>query len=75
MNGKLLLGSLVQASRLTDELVRILNQLKPNFAEKAPQMEAQHSRTPAPNPFSLGTTKGQKKPLAGLSDFLRPSTA
>ena len=70
-NGKTLLGSVVQASRLTEELAKSLHQWKPNFAQKASQGGlGSDSAQPPPNPLDLGAMKCQTKPLTGLSDIL-----
>ena len=69
-HGKLFLGSVVQATRLDERLIRILNQLKPNFGQLTTNGTTQGTGNPPVNPFSLGTVKTQNKPVVGLSDIL-----
>ena len=70
-NGNMLLGTEVEASRLTNDLVKILTQLDPNFTKKGSQTEVkQGGRSQPPNPLSLDAAKGQTKSLTGLGDIL-----
>ena len=70
-NGKMFLGSVVQASRLTEESAKALSHWKPNFAKKTlPLDPGPASAHPLANPLDMGAAQSQTKPLSGLSDFI-----
>ena len=69
--GKMFLGSVVRASRLSVELMKVLNHLKPNFGQKVAHLAvAQGAEAPHSGAFSWQPAKSQNKPLTGLSDIL-----
>ena len=70
-HGKMLLGLVVGASRLSVELMKVLNHLKPNFGQKvAHSALTQGTEAPPSSAFSWQSVKSHNKPLTGLSDIL-----
>ena len=71
-HGKMFLGSVVQASRVSVESMKVLNHLKQNFGQKVAHSGlAQGTEAPPSGAFSWHPAKGQTKPLAGISDILK----
>ena len=71
-HGKMFLGSVVQASRLSVELMKVLTHLKPNFGQKVVHSAVtQGTEAPPSGAFCWQPAKSHNKPLAGLSDIFK----